>query len=180
MEFSKLKGRELIVGGLVSKSTHRMSKTGKPFGSFIFEDYQESVEMVLFGDDYVKLKKFMEDGYFLQLRGVVAERFRQSGNWEFKINSISLLSELRDKLAKVLTVQVPLSELSSALITQLDSLIKENAAEHPNRKCAVRFKLIETEVGTSLEMPSKNIKINPTDELLGQLQALQGLSIKLN
>jgi DNA polymerase-3 subunit alpha len=180
MEFSKLKGRELIVGGLVSKSTHRMSKTGKPFGSFIFEDYQESVEMVLFGDDYVKLKQFMEDGYFLQLRGVVAERFRQSGNWEFKINSISLLSELRDKLAKVLTVQVPLSELSSALITQLDSLIKENAAEHPNRKCAIRFKLVETEVGTSLEMPSKNIKINPTDELLGQLQGIQGLSIKLN
>jgi DNA polymerase-3 subunit alpha len=180
MEFSKLKGRELIVGGLVSKSTHRMSKTGKPFGSFIFEDYHESVEMVLFGDDYVKLKQFMEDGYFLQLRGVVAERFRQSGNWEFKINSISLLSELRDKLAKVLTVQVPLSELSSALITQLDGLIKENAAEHPNRKCAIRFKLVETEVGTSLEMPSKNIKINPTDELLGQLQGIQGLSIKLN
>ena len=180
MEFSKLKGRELIVGGLVSKSTHRMSKTGKPFGSFIFEDYHESVEMVLFGDDYVKLKQFMEDGYFLQLRGVVAERFRQSGNWEFKINSISLLSELRDKLAKVLTVQVPLSELSSALITQLDGLIKENAAEHPNRKCAIRFKLVETEVGTSLEMPSKNIKINPTDELLGQLQGIHGLSIKLN
>jgi DNA polymerase-3 subunit alpha len=77
-------------------------------------------------------------------------------------------------------VQVPLSELSPALIAQLDRLIKENATEHPNRKCAVRFKLIETEVGTSLEMPSKNIKINPTDELLGQLQGIQGLSIKLN
>ena len=180
MEFSKLKGRELIVGGLVSKSTHRMSKTGKPFGSFIFEDYQESVEMVLFGDDYVKLKQFMEDGYFLQLRGVVAERFRQSGNWEFKINSISLLSELRDKLAKVLTVQVPLSELSPALTAQLNTLIKENAAEYPNRKCALRFKLVDAEEGTSLEMPSKNIKINPTDDLLWQLQGIQGLSIKLN
>jgi DNA polymerase-3 subunit alpha len=180
MEFSKLKGRELIVGGLVSKSTHRMSKTGKPFGSFIFEDYQESVEMVLFGDDYVKLKQFMEDGYFLQLRGVVAERFRQSGNWEFKINSISLLSELRDKLAKVLTVQVPLSELSPALTAQLNTLILENAAEHPNRKCALRFKLVDAEEGTSLEMPAKNIKINPTDDLLWQLQGIQGLSIKLN
>jgi DNA polymerase III subunit alpha len=180
MEFSKLKGRELIVGGLVSKSTHRMSKTGKPFGSFIFEDYQESVEMVLFGDDYVKLKQFMEDGYFLQLRGVVAERFRQSGNWEFKINSISLLSELRDKLAKVLTVQVPLSELSPALTAQLNTLIQENAAEYPNRKCALRFKLVDAEEGTSLEMPAKNIKINPTDDLLWQLQGIQGLSIKLN
>jgi DNA polymerase-3 subunit alpha len=180
MEFSKLKGRELIVGGLVSKSTHRMSKTGKPFGSFIFEDYQESVEMVLFGDDYVKLKQFMEDGYFLQLRGVVAERFRQSGNWEFKINSISLLSELRDKLAKVLTVQVPLSELSPTLTAQLNALIQENAAEHPNRKCTLRFKLVDVEEGTSLEMPAKNIKINPTDELLWQLQGIKGLSIKLN
>jgi DNA polymerase-3 subunit alpha len=180
MEFSKLKGRELIVGGLVSKSTHRMSKTGKPFGSFIFEDYQESVEMVLFGDDYVKLKQFMEDGYFIQLRGVVAERFRQSGNWEFKINSISLLSELRDKLAKVLTVQVPLSELSPALTAQLNTLILENAAEHPNRKCALRFKLVDAEEGTSLDMPAKNVKINPTDDLLWQLQGIQGLSIKLN
>jgi DNA polymerase-3 subunit alpha len=180
MEFSKLKGRELIVGGLISKSTHRMSKTGKPFGSFIFEDYQESVEMVLFGDDYVKLKQFMEDGYFLQLRGVVAERFRQSGNWEFKINSISLLSELRDKLAKVLTVQVPLSELSPILTAQLNALIQENAAEHPNRKCTLRFKLVDAEEGTSLEMPAKNIKINPTDELLWQLQGIKGLSIKLN
>ena len=180
MEFSKLKGRELIVGGLVSKSTHRMSKTGKPFGSFIFEDYQESVEIVLFGDDYVKLKQFMEDGYFLQLRGVVAERFRQSGNWEFKINSISLLSELRDKLAKVLTVQVPLSELSPALTAQLNTLIQENAAEYPNRKCALRFKVVDAEEGTSLEMPAKNIKINPTDDLLWQLQGIQGLSIKLN
>ena len=180
MEFSKLKGKELIVGGLVSKSTHRMSKTGKPFGSFIFEDYQESVEIVLFGDDYVKLKQFMEDGYFLQLRGVVAERFRQSGNWEFKINSISLLSELRDKLAKVLTVQVPLSELSPALTAQLNTLIQENAAEYPNRKCALRFKVVDAEEGTSLEMPAKNIKINPTDDLLWQLQGIQGLSIKLN
>ncbi|MFM6954645.1 MAG: DNA polymerase III subunit alpha [Sphingobacteriaceae bacterium] len=180
IEFAKIKGRELIVGGLVSKSAHRMSKTGKPFGSFILEDYQESVEMVLFGDDYVKLKQFMEDGYFLQLRGVVTERFRQSGNWEFKINSISLLSELRDKLAKVLTVQVPLSELSPDLIAQLSNLIKENTTQHPNRKCALRFKLIDTEVGTSLEMPSKGAKISPTDEFMAQLQAVKGLSIKLN
>jgi hypothetical protein len=29
-------------------------------------------------------------------------------------------------------------------------------------------------------MPAKNIKINPTDDLLWQLQGIQGLSIKLN
>lgn len=179
-EFAKIKNRDLIVGGLVSKSAHRMSKTGKPFGSFVLEDYHESVELVLFGDDYVKMKQFMEDGYFLQLRGVVAERFRQSGNWEFKITSISLLSELRDKMAKVLTVQVPLDELSADLIAQIQEIIKANAEQHPNRKCALRFKLVDAEVGTSLEMPSKGLKVSPTDEFLLQLNSLNGLSIKLN
>jgi DNA polymerase-3 subunit alpha len=80
----------------------------------------------------------------------------------------------------VLTVQVPLSELSPALTAQLNTLILENAAEHPNRKCALRFKLVDAEEGTSLEMPAKNFKINPTDDLLWQLQGIQGLSIKLN
>lgn len=180
LEFAKIKNRDLIVGGLVSKVAHRMSKTGKPFGSFILEDYQESVELVLFGDDYVKMKQFMEDGYFLQLKGVVAERFRQSGNWEFKINSISLLSELRDKMAKVLTVQVPIEEVSAGLIAQIQEIIALNAEQHPNRKCALRFKLLDAEVGTSLEMPSKGLKVSPTDELLGQLNRINGLSIKLN
>ncbi|MFM6975625.1 MAG: DNA polymerase III subunit alpha, partial [Sphingobacteriaceae bacterium] len=151
IEFNQVRGRDLIVGGLVSKSAHRMTKTGKPFGSFVFEDYYESVELVLFGEDYVKFRSFMEDGYFLQLRGVVAERFRQSGNWEFKINSISLLSELRDKMAKSLTIQLPLYEITDELMTQLDALVKSHTETHPDRKCHLRFRLVDLDEGASLD-----------------------------
>ena len=179
-EFAGLRGRELVVGGLVSKSAHRMTKTGKPFGSFVFEDYVESVELVLFGDDYVKFRQFMEDGYFLQLRGTVTERFRQQGNWEFKINSIALLSELRDKMAKSLTIQLPLSQLNDELMLQLDELVKSNAKQHPERKCNLRFRMVDFEDGTALDMPSKGLKVNPTNEFLENLSQLNGLSYKLN
>ncbi len=179
-EFLKIRGRELVVGGLVSKSAHRTTKTGKPFGSFVFEDYHESVELVLFGDDYVKFRQFMEDGYFLQLRGVVAERFRQEGNWEFKINSISLLSELRDKMAKVLTIQLPLNELSDELMAQLDEMVKSNAEEHRERKCSLRFRLVDFDGGNVLEMPTKSLKINPSNQFLEKIKSLNGLSYKLN
>lgn len=179
-EFNAIRGRELVVGGLVSKAAHRTTKTGKPFGSFVFEDYHESVELVLFGEDYVKFKAFMEDGYFLQLRGVVTERFRQPGNWEFKINGISLLSELRDKMAKSLTIQLPINAIDEDLMLQLDELLQQNNKQHPNRNCHLRFRLVDFEEGTSLDMPSKGTKINPTNEFLESIKNINGISYKLN
>ena len=180
LEFNKIRNRDLIVGGLVSKSAHRMTKTGKPFGSFVFEDYHESVELVLFGEDYVKFRQFMEDGYFLQLKGVVTERYRQSDNWEFKISSISLLSDLRDKMAKSLTIQLPLNEINDSLMAQIDQMLKLNSENNPNRKCSLRFRLVDFEEGAALDMPAKGLKINPTDEFLEQIGSLQGISYKLN
>ncbi len=179
-EFNAVRGRELIVGGLVSKAAHRTTKTGKPFGSFVFEDYHESVELVLFGEDYVKFKAFMEDGYFLQLRGVVTERFRQPGNWEFKINGISLLSELRDKMAKSLTIQLPIQAIDEGLMLQLEELLQQNNKQHANRNCHLRFRFIDFEEGTSLDMPSKGAKINPTNEFLDSIKSINGISYKLN
>ena len=46
-----------------------MTKTGKPFGTFVLEDYNESYEFALFGDDYVKFRNLMVDGYFLHIKG---------------------------------------------------------------------------------------------------------------
>lgn len=179
-EFNAVRGRELVVGGLVSKAAHRTTKTGKPFGSFVFEDYHESVELVLFGEDYVKFKAFIEDGYFLQLRGVVTERFRQPGNWEFKINGISLLSELRDKMAKSLTIQLPIQAIDESLMLQLDELLQQNNKQYANRNCHLRFRLIDFEEGTSLDMPSKGTKINPSNEFLDSIKNMNGISYKLN
>ncbi|MXV52754.1 DNA polymerase III subunit alpha [Pedobacter sp. HMF7647] len=179
-EFNKLKNRELVLGGLVSAAAHRTTKTGKPFGSFMFEDYNESFEIVLFGDDYVKLKSFFTDGYFLQIRGTVSERFRQKDNWEFKVNQITLLSDLRDKMAKCLTIQLPLHELSTSFITKMDEIVKSNAEQNPVRNCQLKFSVLDYESETMLEMPAKSLKINPSNEFLEDLAKLSIVKYKLN
>ena len=180
-EFNKIKNRELIIGGLVSNAQHRTTKMGKPFGAMMFEDYNESFELVLFGDDYVKLKQFFTDGYFLQVRGTVSERFRQKDNWEFKITSINLLSDLRDKMSKSLTIQLPLQELSSKLIEELDEIFRLNAENNPNRNCQLKFTVFdrEKEETIAIEMPSKSFKIFPSNEFLEKLKE-HNFSYKLN
>lgn len=180
LAFNQFKNREISVGGLVSLSSHRVTKKGKPFGTFKLEDYNESYEIALFGEDYVRLKHFLTDGYFLHIKGNISERFRQEGQWEFKIGNISLLSELRDKLAKCLTIQLPLKQVSDDLIQHMQELVKENKEKHEERNCSLRFQVFDIDEGVSLDMPSKTFKISPSNEFLESLAQLQGVKYKLN
>jgi len=180
LEFESLKNRELVVGGLVVISAQRMTKTGKPFGTIVFEDYNDSCELALFGEDFVKFKQFMTDGYFLQIRGRVGERFRKEGDWEFKITSIALLSDLRDKLAKCITIQVPIQGISDDFITKIYELVEENKQNTEQQNCQLNFVVYDREQNVSLDLPSKSLKINPSNQFLDQLTALNNVNYKLN
>jgi DNA polymerase-3 subunit alpha len=179
-EFKKISNRDLIIGGLVSACRHGTTKTGKPFGTFMFEDYGETFEIALFGEDYIKLKQYLELGLFLQVRGLVTERFKQKDNWEFKVNSIVLLSELRDKMSKSLTIQVPLTELSNTFINKMDEIIRLNTEQNENRNCQLKFMVMDYEEETILEMPSKTVRINPSNEFLNEISKMIGVRYKLN
>jgi len=171
-EFEGIKNRELVVGGLVVVAAQRMTKTGKPFGTMVFEDYDDSCELALFGDDFIKFKQFLTDGYFLQIRGRVGERFRKEGDWEFKITSINLLSELRDKLAKSVTIQVPLERIDDDFMTQINAILEDNKANTDQQNCQLLFEVYDREQNVNIKMPSKSVKINPSNQLLEQLQSL--------
>jgi DNA polymerase-3 subunit alpha len=179
-EFAALKNRELVVGGLVVVAAQRMTKTGKPFGTIVFEDYNDSCELALFGDDFVKFKQFMTDGYFLRIRGQVGERFRKEGDWEFKITAIELLSELRDKFAKCITIQIPIQRINDEIIAQIYSIIEDNKANTEQQNCKLNFTIYDSEKNISLELPSKSLKINPNNEFLESLTELHVVNYKLN
>ena len=170
----------MVIGGLVSNAQHRTTKTGKPFGSMMLEDYSDSFEVVLFGEDYVKLKQFFTDGYFIQIRGTVSERFKQKDNWELKISNINLLSDRRDKMSKCLTIQFPLHQLSETFITEMDELVRINTEQNPQRNCQHKFTVFDSEETIAMEMPSNSVKIFPSNEFLEQLHRLQNITYKLN
>ncbi|GAA4796540.1 DNA polymerase III subunit alpha [Olivibacter ginsenosidimutans] len=173
-EFAKIKNKELVLGGMVTAVYHGMTKTGKPYGRMTFEDYSDSYEMALFGEDYVKFKGFLNESYFLQIRGTVSERFRQQDNWEFKITSIQLLSELREKMAKSISIQVPLHELNPQFMDSLQTIIQKNQQEQEVRNCQLKFVLLDYEDKLSLEMPAKGVKVHLSNAFLEDLNGLTG------
>ncbi|MCW3102073.1 MAG: polymerase subunit alpha [Bacteroidetes bacterium] len=172
------KNKDLVFGGVVTGVHNGITKTGNPWGKIIIEDYNESSEIAFFGEDYVKFKQYMVAGLFLFIRGKVSERFRGSGNFEFKVSNIQLLSELRDKLARSITIQVPLRALNEEFISQFNTIITENSKVE-SRNCVLRFKVVDNEENIAVDLPSKRIKVSPNNEFIEMLKSKQ-LDFKLN
>ncbi len=179
--FAQLRKRgEVCIGGLVSNVQHKMTKTGKPFGTFVLEDYNESYEFALFGEDYIKFKNSIANGYFLHIKGVIEEKFRQKDNWDMRISSICLLSEMRDRLTKSLTVLLDLHNLNDSLLAGIQEAIATNNEKYPVKNCTLRFVVKDREEAMLVEMPSKTYKVNPSDDLMADIMTLTNAQPVLN
>jgi len=179
--FNELRRKgELKIGGLVSNVQHKMTKTGKPFGTFVLEDYKESYEFALFGEDYVKFRNLMVDGYFLHVKGQIEEKFRQKDNWDMKITAMSLLSEMRDKFTKSLTVCIDLHALNEGLLKNIEQAVTDNNQKYPVKNCTLRFLVKDWEESIALELPSKNFKVNPSDDLMADIYNITNVQPVLN
>src|SRR5476649_1123927 len=179
--FAQLRKRgEICIGGLVSNVQHKTTKMGKPFGTFVLEDYNESYEFALFGDDYVKFRNLMVDGYFLHLRGLIEEKFRQKDNWDMRINVISMLTEMRDKLTKSLTVCLGLNALNSQLLENIQLLINNNNQKYDVKNCTLKFMIKDRDDAMLVELPSKSFKVNPSDDLMAEIFSLTNVQPVLN
>ncbi|GAA4336854.1 DNA polymerase III subunit alpha [Mucilaginibacter gynuensis] len=163
---------EICIGGLMANVQHKTTKTGKPFGTFVIEDYNDSYEFALFGDDYIKFRNLLGDGYFMHIKGNIEEKFRQKDNWDLRIMVMSLLSEMRDKFTKSLTVCLDLSMLTTDLFDKLQKLIDDNSQRYPVKNCVLKFMIKDREESMLVELPSKSIRVNPGDDLMEEIFAL--------
>lgn len=178
-DMEKLQGKELFFGGMIANVNHRTSKTGKPFGNFTLEDYHDSFEFVLFGEDYVKYKSYLSVGYFVYICGRVQEQWNNSDRVEFKITNMQLLSDIREKMLRSITLCFPISAISDKFIDEFENIIKENTGKRKGT-CSLNVQVMDSEEGIQLFMSSRKIKIYPDNAFLNTIQNLPNVTFKLN
>lgn len=139
-------GRMLRVAGLVTDVQHRVTKTGKNFGSFTIEDFSGKTEYVLWSEDYVKFQNYLEKGQNILLNGFFRNRYNQPNVFEFKINSMSLLETVK----QVLTRSVEISMHPGAVNEQMVQFLEKNLRSYPG-KSTLRFNVVE---------PKENLRIS--------------------
>jgi len=173
-ELKALKGVELKVAGVVASANHRMSKAGKPFGSFIIEDFSGFIEIPLFGENYLNYKKYLEAGYYLYIKGRVDNRWGKEDDFEFKISSIEMLTDVREKYIKNISVEIDLERLDDQFISLIFDKIKGNEGT-----ASLNFIVTNRKEQMAISMRSSKYKVSLTNDMLQTLDDL-GLTYKLN
>uniref|UniRef100_UPI0040472EE6 hypothetical protein n=1 Tax=Algoriphagus sp. TaxID=1872435 RepID=UPI0040472EE6 len=124
---------------------------------------------------YVKSKQYFMTGWFLFISGgVVQKKWGNENELEFKINAISLLSEIRGRLIKGLKVNINLNDLTYELMEKLETITSKYKGE-----AKLYIEVVDQQENISLELFSKKIKIDPSAELIKELKLLPEVAYKI-
>ncbi len=167
-------GKEFKMGGIVASVEHKMTKTGRPFGKMVLEDYSGKFEFVLWSDDYLKFKSFLMPGLFLFVEGNVLRKSWGEQNLEFKIRQIDLLNEIGVKRAKGLEVRVSTDALNPALVQQLEGIFSEYSGATP-----LYLKLRDDKENISIDLLSRKFRVKPVNDMVSRMKRLPMVEVSV-
>ena len=163
LENLKKKG-EVKAAGMVTSFAHRTTKTGKPFGTLTLEDYHGGHTFFIFGEDYIKYKEYFMTGWFIYITGAVHPNKWKENEFEFKISSMMLLSNVRGKMIKGLRVNIDLDDLSFDLMEKLEGITQKYKGE-----AKLYINIIDNKENITLDLMSKRYTVDPSNEMIKDL-----------
>ncbi len=166
IQLEKFANKELKMAGIITDAQHRTTKHGNPFGTFDIEDYSDSQRLFIFGEDYMRFKHMISLGTFVHLTGRVQKK-KYGDEMEFKVTNMELLTELREKRARSLTLAVESSDLTDNLIDDLYHLTQEHTGN-----CSLKFVIKDHKTKSEIRMPSRTIKVAVDNAFIDKVEEM--------
>jgi len=213
--------KNLSFGGIISNVKHLVNKSGKGWGSFVLEGYDESHEFRIFGEEYMKYRHYLTPNSFTFIKLMVKEGWPdketgKKGEPRIQFVEFKILQDILGLFAKKLVIHININDLQSEFIHQLSTVFQQNKGDktvvfevmelekikkqieivppiiateddaesevvydEENPQIELVTEIEEIKVITKLEMPSRKLKINISNELLSELEKMQ-VNFKLN
>ncbi len=171
--------REMAFGGVISDVQHRVSKMGKGWALFTVEDYWDSYEFKIFGEEYLKHQHFLVPNNFVYIKALVKEGWtnRETGSKgepRLQFNNFQLLHDIMDMYARKLTIQLDINHLKEEQIDTLKEIFRAHRGDHN-----LNFIVYEMKEMVKVSMSSRKQKVKISQELLDALEEVQ-VHYKLN
>ncbi|QIX60834.1 DNA polymerase III subunit alpha [Hymenobacter sp. BT18] len=159
------KNREVTVAGLITNVLFKTTKTGQPFVSFTVEDYESSLNLALFRDDYTRFSSIINPRNYdkeqvppMYIRGKYAQRFRDSDQFEFKILTMEPLFNVAEKLANGVRVQLDLRTITEPFMDRFMEAVEGCVG---SKKLEIKF--AEPHEHMTVDMYSRRYRIEPKE-----------------
>ena len=164
------------MGGLVADPPRTgFTKKGKPYGVVYVEDFSGKAEIALFGDDWIQKQNYFIPGNFVYINGACQPKQWDPDSYDFVINNIRLLSEVKEESVKSITLSFPIEQLTVNVVEDMMEFIRKNPG-----KSKINFNIRDVEQEFTLSLVSLDYSMNITQEFIDFIKGLDGFEYKLN
>ena len=170
----KVQNKEMHFSGVVVDVEHRETQKGKKFGVLHLEDFYGGYRFFIFGDDYIKFKSFLTPSWLIHLTGRVKKKF-YNDDLEFKISSISLLSELIDSEIRDVVLRVKLENISDEIVEKTVGIVEKNKGKH-----SLILNVINHNQNYDVDLLSRKIKVDINKEFIKDINNLEVVKLSIN
>ena len=163
-------GRSLTFGGMISDVQYRTNAKGQDWASFQLEGYDETIELRMYNEDFLKYRHLITRNQFVFFRVMIREGWidKKTGNRtdpKLQYTEVRLLHDVISSYAKQLIISINIEELKENQVEKIKLVFDENKG---NKK--VTFEIFE------LEAIQKKIETNIVNQLLETIEDVDLLS----
>lgn len=173
-ELEDYKGKQVKIGGIITKTLERKDKNGNKFGIFSVEDFSGVTELRLFKESYLKFQHLIVPEQTVMVKGFVQNKFNQENEVELKVQELKMLSSVREEESKELILKLPVNELTEETVDTLEGLAQQHKGQ-----CKLKIELEDQEEEKPMRFSSTGFQVDPNNDLFTELDKMQGISYHL-
>ena len=169
------KKEEIVLGGIVTATKSKFTKTGKPCGFVTIEDFEGQGELAFFGEEWGRWKGMLGEGCSVFIRAKCVPRFRDSGVFDIKVGDIQYLQTVKETRVEKITIMMDADEVNENVVSDLTTMI----TNHPGN--TQLFFQVRTDKGKNcILLRSKDKAVNVTRDLIIFVDEHPELGYKIN
>jgi DNA polymerase III subunit alpha len=160
-------GEAVRIGGLISRISTSTDRRGNAIAFVTLEDLKGKTDIVFFADAFTASRDLIVNDRIILVEGRLNER---NGSMSILADTAIGLEEARERLTRAVNVALPADELCEELLNDLRSLCEQFTG-----RCDLVIHLKgPDEMTQETLIRSRSIRVNPCDELLSSVDALNG------
>ena len=157
----------LTIGGMVTGLEKRYNKAGKPWASFVLEDFSGSIDVLVFSNKYENLEEFLGEDAILLVKGRPDHR---DNTRKFLADEIRPMPKGYVQPGN-LSVRIATNKFSEELVSQTKNILMQHPGNIP-----VHLSLWENGAETTTIKLGELYSVDPESDLMAKLKTLLGES----
>ena len=156
-------GATVTVGGMITSLKTHVQRDGRPMAFLEMEEFDGSIELLVFGDAYEKFKHLLAVDSMVLVHGQISKR-EGDEKPKLKLDNCISLSESREKLAKSVHIRLCTAGLEKEFLQEIHQQCSTNKGE-----CSLIIHILTAD-GNEYKIRSRNTKLSSDPEVLKMLR----------